>query len=110
MRLEARDLALLQDMLAAAKEAGAFISGMTEAAFLKDKKTQKAVERELEIIGEAAKGLSQAARDQFPHVPFRSMIGMRNILAQDYGHVDPKELWKTVQEALPALVKDLRVS
>jgi uncharacterized protein with HEPN domain len=40
-------------------------------------------------------------------VPFRSIIGMRNILAHDYGRVDPKELWATVHESLPVLLAEL---
>lgn len=107
MRIEARDRALLDDLRAAAAEAVAFVAGMTEERFLKDRRTQKAVERELEIVGEAARGLSEAARSRYPQVPFRSMVGMRNILAHDYGHVDPQELWRTVALALPALLKDL---
>lgn len=110
MPLEIRDQALLQDLVKAAIEALGFILDMKETAFLKDKKTQKAVERELEIMGEAARGLSLSAREKYPHVPFRSMIGMRNILAHDYGRVDPKELWKTVHDAVPVLLKELKKS
>lgn len=108
MRLEARDQALLMDIRQAAEEASAFVARMGEAQFLKDLKTRKAVEREFEIMGEAARGLSTQARDRFPRVPFKAMIGMRNILAHDYGRVDPAELWRTVHEALPALLAELK--
>jgi uncharacterized protein with HEPN domain len=107
MRLEAKDRALVDEIKAAAQEALDFVGKLSEAGFYKDLKTQKAVERELEIMGEAARSLSDPARAQFPRVPFRSMIGMRNILAHDYGRVDPKELWKTIKIALPALLADL---
>ena len=108
MPLEAWDQALVLDLLKASDEAQGFVAGMDEKAFLADLKTQKAVEREFEIIGEAARSLGQAAREAYPKVPFRSMIGMRKILAHDYGRVDPKELWKTLKEALPELVKNLK--
>jgi uncharacterized protein with HEPN domain len=108
MPLEKRDQALLLDIIQAATEAGGFVAGMSEENFYKDLKTRKAVEREFEIMGEAARGLSDAARDSHPYVPFRSMIGMRNILAHDYGRVDPKELWKTVHDSLPALLSELK--
>lgn len=108
MPLEAKDQGLLLDLIKAAGEAQGFVVGMSEAAFLKDLRTQKALEREFEIMGEAARTLSLAAREQFPQVPFRSMIGMRNILGHDFGRVDPKELWKTVQAALPSLLKELK--
>jgi uncharacterized protein with HEPN domain len=107
MPLERGDQTLLDDIRKAAAEATSFVSKMSEAEFYKDSKTQKAVEREFEIMGEAARGLSTQARSLFPHVPFRSMIGMRNILAHDYGRVDPKELWKTVHVALPLLLTEL---
>jgi uncharacterized protein with HEPN domain len=108
MPLDVRDRALLEDILKAAREAGSFVAKMSEAKFIKDPKTQKAAEREIEIIGEAARGLSADAAAQFPHVPFRKMIGMRNILAHDYGRVDPKELWQTVTVSLPLLLKELK--
>jgi uncharacterized protein with HEPN domain len=108
MLLEKRDQALLLDMGRAAKEAIAFVGKMNQAEFLKDPKTQKAVEREFEIMGEAARSLSEQARSQHPPVPFKAIIGMRNILAHDYGRVDPKELWATVHASLPALLAELK--
>lgn len=107
MPLEARDPKLIEDIRKAASEAASFVSNMSEAGFYKDVKTQKAIERELEIIGGASRGLSAQGRARFPHVPFSRMIGMRNILAHDYGRVDPKQLWDTVQDALPLLLDDL---
>jgi uncharacterized protein with HEPN domain len=108
MPLDPRDKALLDDIRRAAVEASGFVAGMGEAAFYKDTKTQKAVEREFEIMGEAARSVSEAARRAFPQVPFKAMIGMRNILAHDYGRVDPKELWATVHQSLPALRGQLK--
>jgi len=108
MPLERRDQALLLDMRRAAAEAVSFAGKLSEAEFLGDLRTQKAVERELEIMGEAARGLSEQARQQYPRIPFRAIIGMRNILAHDYGRVDPQELWATVHASLPALLAELK--
>jgi uncharacterized protein with HEPN domain len=107
MPLEKRDQALLLDIRRAAGQAVAFVGKLSKAEFLRDAKTQRAVERELEIMGEAARSLSEQPRARFPQVPFRSIIGMRNILAHDYGRVDPKELWATVHESLPVLLAEL---
>ncbi len=107
MRLEKRDQALLLDIRRAALEAAAFASKMSEGEFLDDPKTQKAVEREFEVMGEAARSLSGLARGQYPQIPFKAMIGMRNILAHDYGRVDPRELWASVHESLPVLLAEL---
>jgi uncharacterized protein with HEPN domain len=107
MPLETRDRALLLDMRKAALEARSFVAKLSEAAFLKDLRTQRAVERALEIIGEAARGLSQEARETYPELPFRSIIGMRNLLAHEYGTVNPGQVWKTVKKSVPALLQAL---
>jgi uncharacterized protein with HEPN domain len=107
MPLEARDRALLEDIRKAATEASAFVLNVHADEFYQDLKTQKALEREFEIMGEAARGLSVQAREQFPKISFSMMIGMRNILAHNYGRVDPVKLWKTAHDSLPILLAEL---
>jgi uncharacterized protein with HEPN domain len=60
----------------------------------------------LGIIGEAATRLSSEVRDKHTQVPWRSIIGMRNILVHTYDHVDTDLVWKAV-ELLPALERDV---
>lgn len=108
MPLEMRDQALLLDIRQSALDIRSFMAGIDEATFLKDLKTQRAVERALEIVGEAAKKLSPAALQTLPKVPFRQMIGMRNILAHEYGKVDPQLVWQTASVDIPALLKEIR--
>jgi uncharacterized protein with HEPN domain len=107
MRLEEHDKALLRDIRRLALEVKSFVASMSLAAYLKDIRTQRAVERGLEIIGEASKGLSNGAREAFPSVPFRSMIGLRNLLSHAYGNVLHERLWETAKKDIPALLQAL---
>jgi uncharacterized protein with HEPN domain len=59
-----------------------YIAQMTYDAFLADTRTQDAVIRNLEVIGEATKNLSTALRDKYPDVPWKGMAGIRDRLIQ----------------------------
>ncbi len=74
---------------------------MDKAAFDCDMKTQSAVIRQLEIIGEATKRLSAELRSTYTDIPWRQMAGMRDVLIHAYDHVDIYEVWNVVQQSLP---------
>ena len=80
------------------------MQGKTEAAFVKDTQCQDAVIRRLEIIGEAARRLSEHTRGSLPTLPWDLMIGMRNLMIHEYDDVDLGVVWHTVQDDLPGLV------
>ncbi|WP_231597901.1 DUF86 domain-containing protein [Synechococcus sp. CBW1002] len=65
---------------------------------------QDAVVRNLEIIGEATKWLSDSCRKQHPQIPWLEMAGMRDVLIHAYDRVDLEEVWITLSEQLPALL------
>lgn len=98
----------LRDILAASEQAQQFVAGMDLAAFLSDVKTQFAVIRALEIIGEAARHIPTAIRRRYPQVPWADMRGMRNVLVHEYFGVDAQVLWRTVQEDIPPLSIEIR--
>lgn len=81
-----------------------FIDGMTYKTFKADKKTTAAVQRQLEIIGEAMAQLSDPFRKKHPDFPFADAISMRNILIHEYFGVDPKVVWDTCRIDLPPLL------
>lgn len=81
---------------------------MEYETFRADPKTVHAVERNLEIIGEATANLPDDLLTRYPQVPWRRMRGLRNILAHEYFGVDLRIIWKTVQEDLPPLVPQLQ--
>jgi len=61
----------------------------------------------LEIVGEAANGVSDNFRKQYPHIPWRKMIGLRNRLIHGYFDINLDIVWDTVLKDLPPLVADL---
>ncbi|MCA9934410.1 MAG: DUF86 domain-containing protein [Anaerolineales bacterium] len=93
----------LRDILTATNRALGFVAGVTLDEFLADVEKQFAVTRALEIIGEAARYIPQEIRTQYPDLPWREMIGMRNIVIHNYFGVDETVIWRTVQEDLPVL-------
>ncbi len=85
-----------------------YIKGIDYELFVKDKKTIDAVVRELEIIGEAANNLSDKFKKDYPGIPFRDIIDMRNILTHEYFGVNKKVVWDTCKEDLPKLKEIIR--
>ena len=102
-----RDAAYLWDMLDAARMAYGFTSGVLFQAFLSDRKLQLAIERSVEIIGEAARRVSEAFRNDHPEIPWRSMIAQRNVLAHEYGEVKQDRMWLLVTQQLPELIQTI---
>ncbi len=97
----------LADILAAIESIGSFVEGMSLDEFLADDKTASAVVRKLEVIGEAAKQVPAAIRQQYPEVPWKEMAGMRDVLIHFYFGVNLRLVWKTVQEDLPTTQKHI---
>ena len=102
-----RDAAYLWDMLDSARSACEFTAGVRFERYQRDRKLQLAVERAVEIIGEAARRVSEEFRRAHPEIPWRSMIAQRNVLAHEYGEIKHERMWLLVTEHLPALVSDL---
>ena len=100
-----RDNAYLADILNAARAIRRFVHGVNREQFLANEEKYEAVNRKLEIIGEAARRLSPEARAQFPGIPWRLVTAMRNILIHDYDDVNLHVVWQTTQSDLPALIQ-----
>ena len=99
------DAVYLAEALDAIRLAQTFTAGMTGDEFLEDLKTQSAVVRQLEIIGEACGHVSRTTRDAHPEIPWGEAIATRNVLIHEYFGVDPETVWMTVQEDLPVLAE-----
>jgi uncharacterized protein with HEPN domain len=109
MQSEERDPAHLWDMLEAARALLRFTEGLSMARFLEDEeeKTRLAVERELEILGEAARRVSDAFREQHPGIPWQDMVGLRNVISHQYDKVNYEEIFRIVKERVPELIERL---
>ena len=108
MKAEGRDTALLWDMLGAAGKAAALAERLTLEAYLADGIAQLAVERAIEIIGEAARGVSASFQSAQPEIPWRKIIGQRHVIAHDYGEIDHGRLWLVATVDVPKLIAPLR--
>ena len=97
----------LVDMLESAKKALEFVEGMGYDEFASDEKTQFAVVRALEIIGEAAKKVPADVREAYPEIPWREIAGTRDKLIHDYIGVNLSVVWRTIQDDLPPLIEHL---
>jgi len=80
-----------------------YIKGMNFEQFIEDKKTQDAVIRCIEIIGEAAKNVPDEIRNKYSFIPWRDMAGMRDKIIHRYFTVDFEEVWLVVKKEIPKL-------
>jgi uncharacterized protein with HEPN domain len=105
---ERTDTDLLRDIREAVRRISAYTDAMTYDRFLADIKTQDAVIRNLEIMGEATKSLSSELREKYPDVPWKGMAGARDRLIHDYFGVNLDIVWDIVSVELPTLGSQIR--
>ena len=105
---EKADEAWLWDMLDAARAISEFIADKTHDDYLANRMLRGAVERHIEIIGKAARHVSETFRQSHPEIPWRSIIGQRNVLAHDYGDIKHDLIWRVVTERVPTLIDMLQ--
>lgn len=93
-------------MLQAAEHVQAFTKG-GKGKFLGNRMAQDATMRQLEVLGEAARRMSEQFRGEHPQMPWRTMITMRNVLIHGYDSVDLEKVWDavgiTINQTLPLL-------
>ncbi len=93
----------LEDMLEAIERIEEYTDSMDYEDFREDRKTIDAVLKNLEIIGEAVKNLSDEIKEDHPEVHWKGIAGMRDKLIHGYFGVNYQIVWETVQRRIPIL-------
>lgn len=97
-----------EDIESACKEIFEFVKEYDFEKFNRDNKTYSAVLMKLAIIGEAASHFPEDIRLKNPQIDWRTIVAMRNFLIHEYFEVDPKVVWRTVNEDVPVLFDNIK--
>jgi uncharacterized protein with HEPN domain len=100
-------LLFLEDILLAMDKIEKYTNNISQEEFKNKDIVIDAVIRNLEVIGEAAKSIPVEAREEYPHIPWKRMIGLRNIMIHDYFGIDLSIVWTIVRTNLPEARKDI---
>lgn len=93
----------VEDILDAMNKAEILIEDVTYDQFEADFRINFAVVRALEIIGEATKRLPESLREQYSHIPWRGMAGMRDRIIHGYDNVDLQIVWDVIKRDIPQI-------
>jgi len=97
----------LNDMLESIQSIETYISDQTKASFFGDKMRFDAVRRNLEVLGEVAKGIRPEVRREAPEVPWREPGRLRDSLIHHYFGMNRNLIWHTIQNRLPVYKKSI---
>ncbi len=101
-------LLYVADIVAAGDAILRYIDGVSLEAFVANDEKRAAVERQVFVIGEAAARLPDEWKQRRPEVPWRKIVGLRNLLAHGYWSIDAEELWDVARNKVPEIVVELR--
>jgi uncharacterized protein with HEPN domain len=107
MPLNENDLSFLIDIVDCIMDINEFTKETGFHEFEKDKMRKLAVERQLEIIGQAANKISKETQNTIENIPWGNIIGLRNKLAHDYGEILAERIWSISKKSIQELMKEL---
>jgi uncharacterized protein with HEPN domain len=107
MPLNENDLSFLIDIIDCITDINEFTKGIEFYEFEKDKMRKLAVERQLEVIGQAANKISQETQNAMENIPWGNIIGLRNKLAHDYGEILAERIWRISKNSIQELMNEL---
>lgn len=102
-----RDMSYIWDMRKYALEIQDIIKGVPHTKFVENKTIRYAIERLLLIIGEAANHVSRDFQEQHPNIAWAQIIGLRNVLAHEYGEVKVDKIYLAATISIPAMLEVL---
>ena len=97
----------IRHILDAIEEIESFTAGLTREQFLTDIKTMRAVERDIEIIGEATTKIPQEIKTEYSEIPWNGMKGLRNAVSHGYAEIEYESIWDVIINKLPDLKRSL---
>lgn len=104
MPLSDRDKSYIYDMLQYSREIIDIIKDETHHTFIQNRVKRLAVERLIEIIGEAANHVSNTVISENPDIPWSKIIGLRNKIVHDYGEILTDRIWLIASKSIPELI------
>ena len=90
----------IEDMLESVKQIRTYVDGITFDEFTESLEKQDAVLRRFEILGEAANHIPTDLHNAYPEIPWRKIIGLRNLIVHDYSSVDLEIIWDVIHKDL----------
>jgi uncharacterized protein with HEPN domain len=102
-----RDRDYIHNIREAIQRIVAYTANLTYEQFVKDYKTQDAVVRNFEVIGEATKNLSASLKRNYPEVPWKGLAGLRDKMIHHYFGINYEIVWTIAREELPGLLSQI---
>lgn len=91
----------IEDILESIDKIEQYIQGLSYDDFVEKQMVVDAVIRNLEIIGEASKNIPDGIKKKYTSIPWKRMVGLRNIIAHGYFGIDPSIIWEIITKNLP---------
>ncbi len=102
------DSIYLRHIIDAFTQIEGYMVGITHDEFFSNKLLQDGVIRQLEVMGEASRNLSEDLRCEYPQIPWRQMVGLRNRMIHAYFNVNLQIIWEIIQGDLPNLKRETK--
>lgn len=101
--MKRNELLFLNDIIEAINLIESFSKGLDEGDFLKNRLKQSAIIRQIEVIGESVKNISDETKKKYPDIDWRKISGARDILIHAYFEIRLERIWDILKEDLPQL-------
>jgi len=103
MKNKIGDKIRIQHILDAIQEIETYLSSADLSIFLENSMMRFACIKQMEIVGEASKHITEELKSKFPEIEWSQIIGMRNVFAHEYFGIDSSLVWEIIKKDLPIL-------
>jgi uncharacterized protein with HEPN domain len=105
--MQRRDATIINKLVSECRELLALKEGYSLESFLADERTKRAISNTLINIGELVKSHTDEVREQYKHLPWRLITGLRNIAAHNSESMTMEDIWQTVENDVPTFLENL---